>query len=620
LFDDSSQHDPSWGPLVFITVRWGNCIDGIGLAYESGRSVFHGQQEAERTSFSLQPGEFVRAARVSYGKQRDLTVVTGLWFETNKGNTFGPVGRGGKSADMTGWHDVDFGGEALLYVFGRAGGYLDQIGFGYGPPPGPVERPVVRSTTCGGDGGTAFDDWQARDGALGKIRSITVGHGARIDAIEAAYQGSATVPSDDTPTASSLHHGGSGGEKSTFTLADDEYLERIEGYADGGRVNQLQFITSKGNHSPRYGDSTGKAFSLYTRDKVIVAFFGRSGNSLDQIGVFFADKHSAPQTIELSSITFDVGNGNVREREPRTFLSTLASNPSSTDQSLKVSVTREKSATSTLTIAQTHSASVSISRSVSVGINIEVIEASVATELTLGYAFEQTRTTEESNTKTESLVVELTQTVPAGRWARARMDVEWLEFDVPWTGTGKVTYMDGTSADVPLNGWFKGVASGQANVIWEDAPLGVPVDPRDWPHQPLYRLRNPGNNNHLFTLNGGERTQLVAGGWQDEGTTGRGWTEQYPGAAPIHRYYRDGLHAFARFDHEKSRLAQQGYAHEGVACHVLVTPETGAKQLYHLRHDACGHILTTNANEAEALTGGGWEKLWSPGWILVGNG
>lgn len=40
---------------------------------------------------------------------------------------------------------------------------------------------------------------------------------------------------------------------------------------------------------------------------------------------------------------------------------------------------------------------------------------------------------------------------------------------------------------------------------------------------PLYRLWNPGNNDHVFTTDAGERASLIGSGWADEGMAGFVW-------------------------------------------------------------------------------------------------
>jgi|SRR6516165_4156818 len=127
-FDDSNYVD-AWGRITQIVVRHGDRVDSIGVAYDNGHFINHGGTGGSESVINLKPDEFISKINGRSGDVLDQII---LYSNRGLYRSFG--GQGGTP------FTVDFSGKALLYLFGRAGDEIDQIGFGYGDPP-----PLCRS-------------------------------------------------------------------------------------------------------------------------------------------------------------------------------------------------------------------------------------------------------------------------------------------------------------------------------------------------------------------------------------------------------------------------------------------------------------------------------------------
>ena len=107
-----------------------------------------------------------------------------------------------------------------------------------------------------------------------------------------SYSHALRVHACRTPRTWNGQHGGSGGSShSSFSLAEGDYISKIDGKTNDVIVDQLTFtVTTKTGstvvHGP-YGKTAKKAFSVQGK---IVAFFGNSGNLLDGVGVYYHPK------------------------------------------------------------------------------------------------------------------------------------------------------------------------------------------------------------------------------------------------------------------------------------------------------------------------------------------
>ncbi|KQJ95910.1 horcolin isoform X1 [Brachypodium distachyon] len=123
----------------------------------------------------------------------------------------------------------------------------------------------------------------------GRLASVTIHSGDTIDAISFTYIGTDYVPYSAGPWGRTLN------TESTITLDPTDYVTGISGtfgtaFDNDRVVTSLKISTFKEKDgSKTYGKPNGTPFHIPVRDGGrVVGFFGRSGDMLDAIGVYFA--------------------------------------------------------------------------------------------------------------------------------------------------------------------------------------------------------------------------------------------------------------------------------------------------------------------------------------------
>ena len=272
-WDDVSTHSPAIVGVSSITIRHGNQVDSLQVTYlladgSTYTAPKHGGRGGSQSSFTLAPDEMIVQVK---GKTNN-TLVDQLTFVTRNSsrNTteYGPYGKTGRTQFSVEGYVVGF--------FGRAGNLLDQLGVYYLPP-------IQKSAQFGGGGGNAFTDpIETNIPPIVGIKQLRFLHGNQVDSIGAEYEllGGGTY--------NGANHGGSGGRPSTDVLASGEVIERMSGKTNNTLVDQLTFTIRKADGSTTtygpYGKTGRTEFEVEGR---IVGFFGRAGNLLDGLGVFY---------------------------------------------------------------------------------------------------------------------------------------------------------------------------------------------------------------------------------------------------------------------------------------------------------------------------------------------
>ena len=273
--DDIRNYSPPIVGVRSITIRHGNQVDSLQVTYlladgSTYTAPKHGGTGGSQSSFTLAQDEMI--IRVE-GKTNN-TLVDQLTFVTrnSSGNIteYGPYGKTGQK---------DFSVEGYVVgFFGRSGNLLDGLGFYYLPP-------VVRSAQFGGGGGNAFEDpIETNIPPIVGIKQLRFRHGNQVDGIGAEYEllGGGTYNGAD--------HGGSGGRPSVVVLAKREVIVRMKGKTNNTLVDQLTFTTRKPDGSrATYGPYGRTGRTQFEVEGRIVGFFGRAGNLLDSLGVFYVE-------------------------------------------------------------------------------------------------------------------------------------------------------------------------------------------------------------------------------------------------------------------------------------------------------------------------------------------
>ncbi|WP_205619692.1 jacalin-like lectin [Gracilibacillus halophilus] len=138
---------------------------------------------------------------------------------------------------------------------------------------------ITMSNYWGGSGGTAFNFLSNNATINHRPTALTINAGDRLDGISMTYENGAV-----------LSQGGTGGGVETLVLENDEYLTEATFYKNkyngDDRIFYAEFQTNSGKVISG-GTKTGEAITLSApSEHYIAGFFGRSGDNIDQIGVF----------------------------------------------------------------------------------------------------------------------------------------------------------------------------------------------------------------------------------------------------------------------------------------------------------------------------------------------
>ena len=156
-------------------------------------------------------------------------------------------------------------------------------------------------TTYGGRGGNLFDDGVENVNIVG-IRTVNIRSGNQMDAIQVDY-----VLSDGSVYKGPFH-GGCGGSASTITLANGEWICKVEGKTNGSLVDQLTLSIKNAAGTIRKEGPFGKTgTTVFMKEGNIVALHGGAGDLLDRIG--FYDLEDLARPMSKSRIFGGSGGG-----------------------------------------------------------------------------------------------------------------------------------------------------------------------------------------------------------------------------------------------------------------------------------------------------------------------
>jgi len=285
-FDDSSFFaGKELGPITSIEVGINsklNVLMHLAIGYANGVILSHPE---------VTNREFFNTHLIQLDKNENIVKVFGysgscigsIAFQNQYGKQYGPYGCYGNAKVCGSQYSFDYGGEALVYIYGRGGLYLNQeyygnlmqqIGFAFGKPLPAPELSTYRSEDYGMHIGTFFDDSQGNIPS-GKIYQINMRVGDCSNYFQACYKNSGCKS-----------HGGTGNPQGgisdyTFNLADDEYLVEMRAVYFPNEIQpcgigQIQFYTSKNRVSQLSRGISGTPFTLKKDGYVINHFFGHA--------------------------------------------------------------------------------------------------------------------------------------------------------------------------------------------------------------------------------------------------------------------------------------------------------------------------------------------------------
>ena len=143
-----------------------------------------------------------------------------------------------------------------------------------------VSRPLTKMESEGGPNGVEFDDFELLGFVIG-VHSINLSFTDQINSILVTYYMSGGL------LISSPVHGKPVGQWVNITLDPQEFIWKVEGQTDGSYITLLTFRTTfHGNINKTYGPYGHQGNFKFTFEKSVVAFHGRSGDSLSSVGIY----------------------------------------------------------------------------------------------------------------------------------------------------------------------------------------------------------------------------------------------------------------------------------------------------------------------------------------------
>lgn len=433
-FEDSNQWRPEMGLITKVIIRHtANEIAGLGLVYQNGVRLFHGNANAgTETVHDLQPDETIVTVNGRAGN-----LVNYLSFTTSKNRTLGPHG-GAQNAKFAAYAD----GMSLRYLFGRAGALLDRIGFTFGKPIAALTAAAERSPLHGGAGGVLFDD-MGENVALSRIVAVKIRHTTLIHGIGLVFE-------DGRPEQ---WRGGHNGTLSLFRVPSDEDLIAVEG-SSGSLVDRLRFYTTR-TASVDYGGSGGARWKEEREGKIIIGLTGRSGSDLDSVGFIFLDKSRVPLRAEIIHVDFQAATTAIQA--PEFCGSFTGTNSNNSALRLVNSYEYQLHEQKRVSVANTFGVELTISSEISFGGDTSPVTGKLG--LSVSTSFSNCRTVEDTVTTVRTVAGQVEVEVPA----KSRITTRWLvqrgTYDVPFQAIVQLTYPDGKKEQKVTSGSFTGVTA-----------------------------------------------------------------------------------------------------------------------------------------------------------------
>jgi ubiquitin C-terminal hydrolase len=118
----------------------------------------------------------------------------------------------------------------------------------------------------------------------------------------------------------------------------------------------------------------------------------------------------------------------------------------------------------------------------------------------------------------------------------------------------------------------------------------------------VFRVYNPNNGMHHYTMNRAEVDHLISIGWQYEGVA----FKCSANGMPVYRLYNpnDGTHHYTMDENERDNLVALGWNYEGIAWYALMQGEVPVFRMYNPGNGE--HVWTTNYAEVENAVAHGW--------------
>lgn len=154
--------------------------------------------------------------------------------------------------------------------------------------------------------------------------------------------------------------------------------------------------------------------------------------------------------------------------------------------------------------------------------------------------------------------------------------------------------------------YVEGIGTSDIDFDYLDRGSGSTTKPpivHNAPKGSVYRLYNPNNGAHHFTMDSNEANKLVEYGWNDEGVA---WKSAQEGA-PVYRVYNpsNGDHLYVIRVIERDKLVNDGWIDEGICFYSY--GKTPVYRLFNPNLSVGSHLYTSNQRERDSLVPLGWQ-------------
>lgn len=135
----------------------------------------------------------------------------------------------------------------------------------------------------------------------------------------------------------------------------------------------------------------------------------------------------------------------------------------------------------------------------------------------------------------------------------------------------------------------------------------------------IQRLYKHSLGDHIHSSDANEFAALPQSGWQLEGqhVAFKAYRLPGPGLEGIYRMYNpnNSSHYYTMSIHERASLRAAGWTYERIEGYMYPSATAGAREIHHLYNAGGGvHAFTPDAGEADALVRAGGERSRSLGW------
>ncbi|XP_051746577.1 aerolysin-like protein [Ctenopharyngodon idella] len=235
------------------------------------------------------------------------------------------------------------------------------------------------------------------------------------------------------------------------------------GNGAGSRLGAIKFKTSLGREffakmtswglKTEYPMDVGSGFCL--------GVVGRAGADIDSMGFMFLN---AVQSTVLTNVNYPTINQLIPKVTVEEIKSITYRNDSSVTQEQKVETSKKITNKSSWSVSASLTATFSME--VKAGIP-EIAEVTAGYKVELG--LESTYSQEQTDERTETLSTDVD--VPPGKKVDVNITIGRATFDMPYTGTVKITCKNGSVLQYETKGTYKGVTYTDIKVVTKESPL-----------------------------------------------------------------------------------------------------------------------------------------------------